>query len=177
LNEYYEQLGLPQPAVARVDGQDMPEPYRSLLVHDRDMTPTLEHALDREIRLRILHYAVTEDVMSRQAVLIPENGVQPVAFGAIKINLGHFQGEARRLVLERQLPLGTILRTQGIKHAGRPGAYFQIEPDRLIHRALGLRKSAVLFGRRNSLVDKRGQTLAQVVEILAPKNGTSTRRG
>src|SRR6266702_1049221 len=37
LNEFYEQAGLPLPSVAEVEARDVPEPYRSLLVHDRDM--------------------------------------------------------------------------------------------------------------------------------------------
>ena len=166
-------MGLPQPAVAQMDGRDIPEPYKSLLVHDRDMTPTLEHAHEQRIRLRVLKYSVTENVMSRQVVLVPENETRPVSFGAIKINLQRFDGEARRLVLERKQPLGAILRAEGMKHAGRPDAYFRVTPDSLIQDALGLREPAVLYGRRNSIVDAGGQTLAQVVEILAPVNGTS----
>lgn len=173
LNEFYEQLSLPQPVAARLDGRDMPEPYRSLLVHNRDMTPTLEHAHDRRIELRVLEHAVTGNVLSRQVVLVTENEMRPVSFGAIKINLQHFSGEARRLVLELKQPLGTILRTQGLEHAGCPDAYFRLTPDTLIQSALGMRETAVLYGRRNSLVDASGQTLAQVVEILAPGNGTS----
>jgi chorismate-pyruvate lyase len=173
LNEFYEQLGLPLPMAARLEGREMPEPYRSLLVHHRDMTPTLEQAHDRRIRLRVLQYAVAEDVMSRQVVLVPENETQPVAFGAIKINLQHFHGEAKRLVLERKLPLGTILRTEGMEHSGRPDAYIRMTPDALIHSALGLRESTALYGRRNVIAGSGGKTLAQVVEILAPRNGTS----
>jgi len=173
LNEFYERLGLPQPMALRMEGREIPEPYRSLLVHDRDMTPTLEHAHDQRIHLRVLECAVAENVMSRQVVLVPENDRQPVAFGAIKINLQHFHGEAKRLVLERKQPLGTILRAQGIEHSGRPDAYLRITPDALIHNALGLRESTALYGRRNVIVNGSGQTLAQVVEILAPKNGMS----
>ena len=42
LDEFYAQAGLPLPAIEQIGGEDMPEPYRSLLVHQRDMTPTLE---------------------------------------------------------------------------------------------------------------------------------------
>ena len=44
LSEFYEQSGLSLPSVARVEGQDIPARYRSLLVHEHDMTPTLEDA-------------------------------------------------------------------------------------------------------------------------------------
>ena len=173
LNEFYEQLGLPQPAAAQVEGRDVPEPYRSLLVHDRDMTPTLEDAHNRTIQLRVLQYTVAGNILSRQVVLVPENETRPVAFGAIKINLQHFHGEAKRLVLERRQPLGTILHTQGMEHSGHADAYIRITPDALIHDALSLREPTTLYGRRKAMVDAGGRILAQVVEILAPRNGTS----
>jgi len=173
LSEFYEQLGLPLPAVTRVEGDAIPEPYRSLLVHDRDMTPTLERAHDRSILLRVLRRALVGDVLSRQVVLVPEGSSVPAAFGAIKIHLEHFPDEAKPLVLEGKQPLGAILRAQGIEHRGRPEAYVQITADALIHGALGLMEPVRLYGRRNTLVDAAGRTLAQVIDILPPKNGNS----
>lgn len=173
MNEFYEQLGLPLPAVVRVDGRDMPEPYRSLLVHNRDMTPTLERAHDRSIRLRVLQSALAGDALSRQVVLLAEGSEVPLAFGAIKIHLEYFPEDAKPLVFAGRQPLGAILRTQGIEHAGRPEVYLQVTADALIHRALGFTEPARLYGRRNVLVDSAGRTLAQVIEILPPRNGNS----
>jgi chorismate-pyruvate lyase len=173
LNEFYEQLGLPLPAVARVDGWDMPEPYRNLLVHNRDMTPTLERAYDRSIQLHVLRSTLAGGVLTRQVVLVAEGSQVPVAFGASKIHLEHFPEDAKPLVVEGKQPLGAILRTQGIEHAGCPEVYLQVTADALIHFALSLTKPATLYGRRNSLVDAAGRTLAQVVEILPPRNGNS----
>jgi chorismate-pyruvate lyase len=176
LNEFYEQLGLPLPAVTQVDGPDMPEPYRSLLVHDRDMTPTLERAHDRSILLRVLRSTLAGGVLSRQVVLVPEGSQAPAAFGASKIHLEHFPDEAKPMVLEGKQPLGAILRTHGIEHRGRPEVYLQVTADGLIHTALGLVGPARLYGRRNRLVDAAGRTLAQVVEILPPRNGNSNSK-
>ena len=160
------------PAVMQVEGRDIPEPYRSLLVHERDMTPTLEDACRRSIQLRVLQYTFDHEVFSRQVVLLPEGGQSPVEFGASKIYLEHLPSEARRLVLERRHPLGGILRAQGIAHAGRPGAYIQVTADDVIVSALQLEGPNLLYGRRNVIIDGRRRTLAEVVEILPPWNGT-----
>jgi chorismate-pyruvate lyase len=173
LNEFYEQLGLPLPAVTLVNGRDIPEPYRSLLVHDQDMTPTLERAHDRSIHLRVLRRTLAGNVLSRQVVLVPEGSSVPVAFGAIKIHLDHFPDEAKPMVLEGKEPLGAILRSQRIAHAGHPEVYLQVTADALIHHALGLTEPARLYGRRNTLIDAAGRTLAQVIDILPPRNGNS----
>ena len=173
LNEFYEQLGLPLPAAVRVDGRDMPEPYRSLLVHNRDMTPTLERAHNRRIRLRVLRSEVADGVLSRHVVLVAEGSEVPVAFGASKIHLEHLPEDAKPVVLEGKQPLGAILRSQGIAHAGRPELFLEVTADALIYSTLGLTEPARLYGRRNMLVDAAGRTLAQVVEILPPRNGNS----
>src|SRR3989442_15563239 len=90
MNEFYEQSGLPLPPVVRVEGCEVPEPYKSLLVHHRDMTPTLEEAYRRSMVLRVLRHALRGNVLSGQIVLIPEGATKAVLFGAIKIYLKHF---------------------------------------------------------------------------------------
>jgi chorismate-pyruvate lyase len=171
LSEFYEQSGLSLPIVARVEGQEIPPPYRSLLVHEHDMTPTLENAYRGSIQLRVLQYQLRDHVVSRQVALLVEGNERPVAFGAIKIHLEHFPPRARRLVLERQQPLGTILRAQGVEHTSHPDAFVRVTSDAVINGALQLSGSYQLFGRRNVILDSEQRTLAQVVEILPPSNG------
>ena len=40
LDEFYANAGRALPKIEAVDGIAVPEPYRQLLVHDGDMTPT-----------------------------------------------------------------------------------------------------------------------------------------
>ena len=42
LDDFYAQAGLPLPRITAIPGEAMPEPYRTLLVHQNDMTSTLE---------------------------------------------------------------------------------------------------------------------------------------
>ena len=168
LSEFYEQSGLPLPAVSRIEGRDIPEPCQSLLVHERDLTPTLEGAYQRNMLLRVLQHTLSDSVLSRQVVLAPGESAAPAAFGAIKIYLQNFPPRARALILEFKQPLGTILRTQEIGHASRPDAYIRVKPDDLIANALRLADHGVLYGRRNVLMDDAHRVLARVVEILPP---------
>ena len=172
LNEFYEQSGLPLPATVQVTAGDVPEPYRSLLVHAREMTPTLESAYRRSIVLRVRKYALRHNVLSREVVLAA--GAAAVAFCAIKIYLEHFPSEARRLVLERKQPLGTILHTQDVAHSSHPVAYFEVAADAVIRGALDLKDPGLLYGRQNLLLDSAHHTLARVVEILPSSHPAST---
>ena len=40
LDRFYLASGVPVPEAAKIEAECIPEPYRSLLVHDNDMTPT-----------------------------------------------------------------------------------------------------------------------------------------
>src|SRR5438045_2345052 len=109
LSEFYDQCGLILPDVARIDGAAVPEPYRSLLVHDRDMTPTLERAYGRDMQLRVLKHSHRGNRFSREILLVPEGRTAPVLFGAIEIYLEQFGPQARDMVVANRLPFGTIL--------------------------------------------------------------------
>ena len=131
------------------------------------MTPTLERAHGGRIELRVLQHSLRENLLSRQIVLTLDGG-KAVAFGAIKIYLERFPPKARSLILEMRQPLGTILRTQEIAHSSRPSPYFRVEADATIRTALQMMDGGTLYGRQNVLLDSAGDTLARVLEILAP---------
>jgi chorismate-pyruvate lyase len=176
LNEFYRMSGLPLPSVTRVEGSDVPEPYRTLLVHQRDMTPTLAEAYGRSIHLRLIRKELRDEVYSRQIILETEGSGEVVLFGAIEIHLAHFPALARELVLEGKQPLGSILESHGVPHASRPEAYFRVASDAVIERALRLSAPHVLYGRRNVLWNASGHALAHVVEILPPSGHVGEAR-
>lgn len=168
LNEFYDEARVALPPASRVEDHEIPEPCRSILAHNRDMTPTLEDTYRRAVELRVLKYWLRENVFSRQIVLTLQDDGTAVVFGAIKIYLEHFPPHARSLIIEMKQPLGTILRSEGIAHTSRPDGYFQVRADAVINSALGLAGSHLLYGRRNMLLDHGQRTLAKVVEILPP---------
>ena len=51
LDEFYARTGLILPKIERLRGEQVPEPYRKLLVHEHDMTPTLESFHGADIHL------------------------------------------------------------------------------------------------------------------------------
>jgi chorismate-pyruvate lyase len=170
LDEFYVEADSPLPHATAVDADGIPEPCRRILAHDRDMTPTLEEIFGEGIALGVLKYSLSDDVFSRTIVLSLESSRIPVVFGAIKIYLELLPPAARSLVVEMGQPLGAILRSQGIEHRSRPSGYFEVDCDELIATHLKLQEPGRLYGRRNALLDSKGQTLAQVLEILPPCN-------
>ena len=168
LDEFYAQAGQPLPPLEQVDGRLMPEPHRTLLVHDNDMTPTLERFHGDRVHLQVLGRRRVGDVYFREVVLRLEGTEQAVEFGAIKINLALFVPAVREEILRERVPLGRIMADHQIPHVSRPGAYLRLASDRLINSILGLTGAQMLFGRRNTLLDPQNRPLAEIVEILPP---------
>jgi chorismate-pyruvate lyase len=168
LDEFYARSGLTLPPLDQVDGEAVPEPYKSLLVHERDMTSTLENFHQARIHLRLLSRDQRGSDYFREVALVLDGSDQPVEFGAIRIHLDRFPEHTRRKILEERLPLGRILNDGGIKYSSRPTAFLRIASDQLINDLLGLSGAHVLFGRRNTLLAQTGEPLAEIVEILPP---------
>jgi len=173
LDEFYALAKRPLPEIEQIGSDDLPEPYRKLLAHQHDMTPTLEKFHDERIYLNVISRQTRGDFYFREVILLTQRTRTPVEFGAIKINLGLFPAGARRLILEEQEPLGTILGEFKISHTSRPKAFLRIEADAFIKGALQLRGKQELFGRRNTLYDPHHFPLAEIVEILPPTEGHS----
>lgn len=168
LDEFYAQLGLTLPPLEQVDGEAVPQPYKQLLVHNDDMTPTLEKFYAQDIHLRVFGRRRKGNEYFREVVLLLDNNDQPVEFGAIKIDLELFSDEAKKQILEERRPLGHILNEGGIKHSSRPKAFLRVASDKVINEALQLTGAHVLYGRRNTLFDSQDRPLAEIVEILPP---------
>jgi chorismate-pyruvate lyase len=170
LDDFYKISGQPMPPLSQVEGSKVPEPYKSLLVHQNDMTPTLEKFYERTIHLQVVGRRQTDGAYFREVVLLLDGTEQPVEFGAIKINLDLFPKKAREEILHERLPLGRILHEHKIPHTSRPRAFIKVASDRLINGLFNASGAQVLYGRRNTLFDPKNRPLAEIVEILPAAN-------
>lgn len=146
----------------------LPEPYRELLVHERDMTSTLERFHGEPLRLRLVERRRENDHLLRRVILIGENSGRAREFGAIRIDLGAFEPAAREMILASRRPLGSILARFDVPYRSRPRRFFRLESAQWLDRLFHLDSSRELYGRQNLLAGPSGQALAEVVEILPP---------
>lgn len=166
MSRFYDSSKRLLPDFAEIDGSEMPEPYKSLLVHENDMTPTLEQYWGMKIHLRLLEKTVEDGSLMRHVVLEANGENLPVEYGAIRIYLDRFDERPRELILESYRPLGTILSDFEIKHSSHPSAYFRVKSDAVIGEALDMPAGEDLYGRCNVLIDAEGERLAEVIEVL-----------
>ncbi len=168
LSEFYARSGLALPRFEVIPGESIPEPLRTLLVHERDMTPTLQEHYRGDIHIEVLGRERRGGAYFREVILRLDGSDLPVEFGANRIALDLLPALARRLVLQEQLPFGQILKAHEIAHVGRPEAFLRVSADELMGRGLGVAAGTMLYGRHNTLRDEDGRALSQVVEILPP---------
>lgn len=168
LEHFYARSDSPMIALDRLEGDAVPEPYKALLVHSRDMTPTLEEFYGQKLVLRPLHRELRESAYWREVTLNLTDSSKPIEYGVIRIMLDHFPPRARRMVLDEQRPLGDILRGEAIAHFGWPQTFFAACSDARLGTVLQLPHSSRLYGRRNLLLDGARRILAEVIEVLAP---------
>jgi chorismate-pyruvate lyase len=168
LQRFYTKLGLSLPEMHELQGEEVPTPYRRLLVHSSDMTPTLESFYQQPMSLSVLSREQQDYAYLREVILKCATDRRPVEYGVIRISLSHLPAQARRHVLEEQRPLGSILNSEAIAHLSWPQAFFRIQSDPHLAHVLHCPQPAPLYGRRNVLLDGSRRLLAEVIEILAP---------
>lgn len=153
----------------------MPEPERSLLVHDRDMTSTLTRFHGDQLRLDVLDRRLHDDHLARHIVLRTVSEHRPVEYGAIRIRFDGLDEDVLAKILEGEQPLGGILNEHNVGYKSCPGGFFRIRATDLMADVLELPGASWLYGRCNCLSASGGRNIAEVVEILPPLN-TDTQR-
>ena len=167
LDEFYHLGKRDLPSIEPIDRLKIPEPYKSLLVHERDMTSTLSKFHDDIIQLNVLNQHNQENEYYREVLLVTKSKQRPVEYGAIKIFLQQFPEPARKAIVEAAAPLGQLLHEYNINYLSRPKGFISIKCDGYIGDLLKCSNQTKLFGRRNSLYQANNQMqIAEIVEIL-----------
>ncbi|MEM9281400.1 MAG: hypothetical protein AAGA96_06205 [Verrucomicrobiota bacterium] len=167
---FYERSGVELPDFTFLEGAEVPYPYRSLLVHENDMTPTLAAFHHSKLYLEVHEHESSEDIVMRLVTLHAAASDVPVEFGAIAIQLGGLPDAVKQEVREGSLPLGGLLGDHEVEHRGSPSAYFSVPADALIAQSLDQPAGELLYGRCNQLLDRDGMVFADIVEILPRSN-------
>ena len=165
LDVAYEQAGLPIPKAKEVSPREIPFPYRSLLVHENDMTLTLERHFGGRVVLRTLSTVLNKNWYMRRVLLVQEYTGRPVEMGAIRLRLESFTIRVRAQIERNEVPLGRILRDSDVDFKSQPRAFLLLEPNSEMMGVFWMREARTLYGRQTELY-KAGNKIGDIVEIL-----------
>ena len=165
LDLVYERAGIDVPHVEAVEPDDIPLPYRSLLVHESDMTLTLERHFGGRVMLRPLSTFTLRGSYFRRVLLVQEYAGQPVEMGAIRMELDAFGEKIRQQIVRNEIPLGRILRDGRFKYESHVKAYLQVTPNPEMMGVFWMREPRTLYGRRTEII-RHGAKIGDIVEVL-----------
>ena len=161
----YTRAGLEPPAATPIAPDAIPQPYRSLLVHQRDMTLTLEAHFGGRVVLRPLATFTIGPWYYRRVLLAQEYSGRPVEMGAIRMKLAALPRKVQVEIRRNRVPLGRLLRDAGVDFTSMPREFFEVVPNPEMMGVFWMREPKMLYGRRTEvLLD--GRAIGDIVEIL-----------
>ena len=161
----YRRAGLEPPAATAIAPDRIPQPYRSLLVHQRDMTLTLEAHFGGRVVLRPLTTFTVGPWYYRRVLLAQEYSGRPVEMGAIRIKLAALPRRVQTEIRRNRIPLGRLLRDAGVDFTSMPREFFAVSPNPEMMGVFWMREPRTLYGRRTEvLLD--GRAIGDIVEVL-----------
>ena len=165
LDFVYARSGVELPEVKAIDPDDIPLPYRSLLVHRTDMTLTLERHFGGRVALRPLATFLHGPWYFRRVLLAQEYTGRPVEMGAIRIRIPAFPSRIQKQILKNDVPLGRLLRDGGVDYESRPTVFLSVTPNPEMMGVFWMREPKTLYGRRTEMIHK-GAKIGDIVEVL-----------
>src|SRR5262249_25524301 len=92
-----------------IRADQLPSPYRELLVHTQHMTVTVEAHYGSLVDVQVLEDRLEGDTYARKILLSLHDTKSIVQYGLVRIGLNYVSPEVRREITSRQTPLGRIL--------------------------------------------------------------------
>lgn len=155
------------PLCERIPPEEIPEPYRRLLVHHNHMTVTLEdHHKDR---VDVIPYQVHRhgDLYGRKLDLRTVNSRKIVMTGLMLFNFSFCSEEVRDLIIAQQIPLGRILIDNNIMRRVSTGSYMRFDPDDAFVSRFELSDPRPAYGRLATIFCDE-QPAVDLLEIVTP---------
>ncbi len=165
LDALYAWAGIASPMVKRTTAGRIPSPYNSLLVHENEMTATLERHFGGRVTVRVLASFSRGRSYFRRVLLALESTGRPVSMGAVRLRLDVFNPRIRARILGEKVPLGRIFSEAGIAYGSRPTAFLEVIPNAEMMGVFWMPEPRTMYGRRTQ-VTVAGEKIGDIVEIL-----------
>ncbi len=157
-----------RPEFEFVQADEVPSPYRELLVHDQHMTVTVEAHHGDSVDVRILARVHTDDFYARKILLALHGSGRVVQFGIMKINLSYCSPTVREEIVAGRTPLGRILIEHDVLRRIEPTAFLRVIPDPAMMKWFALDKPTRTYGRL-AIIHCDEQPAVELLEIVVPE--------
>ncbi len=156
-----------RPELVPVSPEEMPEPYRQLLVHTHHMTVTVEGFYGQPVNVRVLDSIRDVDRYGRKILLSLQESGDVVQFGIIEVDLAALSDTVRDEIVAGRTPLGRVLIQNNVLRSIQPVGFFRVLPSRKLRDWFGLAEPLTTYGRLG-IIFTGDRPAIEVLEILAP---------
>jgi len=157
----------PAPVHERILAGDVPEPFRSLLVHDQHMTEVMERRHAGPVRVEVQARRRAGDFYSRWIRLRRVSDDTVVQGGLVRIRLSLLPAQAAAAILKEETPLGRLLIDHHTLRRIDIRDYMRFLPQAPLEACLGPMNGSPTYGRLGWL-HVGGQPAIELFEIIAP---------
>lgn len=154
-----------------IEPGEVPEPYRSLLVHHDHMTLAQEAHHGSPVEVNVMATRVAGGAYARRSLLTLRTTGRVVQHCTARIALDACCEAVRRDILEESVPLGYILVRHNVMRRVEPTRYLRIRGGEAILREFDAAGETVVYGRTATIYCAR-KPMIDVLEIVAPERGT-----
>ncbi len=155
------------PEHKEVAPEGIPEPYRSLLAHDRHMTESMEAYHGCPVEVRVLESVLHGEQYARRIVLMKQGTSQIVQGGIVRLQLHWLQPKVKADILAETIPLGRVLINHDLLRNIEVLAYYQFPAAPALQEWLGTQSNLPCFGRL-AWIHLEHQPVVQLFEIIPP---------
>lgn len=152
--------------LAEISGDEMPEPYRELLVHSHHMTVTMEAFHQDTVTLKVCRENRVDDQYARVILLSLESTGQVVQFGIMRFDLSICNRATRDEILDGTTPLGRILIQKNIMRRIVPETFLKIVAGESLATYFDCDLSQEVYGRL-AVIECNGQPAVELLEVSA----------
>jgi chorismate-pyruvate lyase len=146
----------------------MPQPYRDLLVHEHHMTVTVEAHHGSLVNVQVLERKRDGNSYARKILLAKQTDGRIVQFGLVLIWLDYCSPQVRDEILGEKTPLGRILINHNVLRRIEPTDYLRVTPGPEMMQWFGLTTPTLAYGRL-ALIHCDGKPAIELLEIVAPE--------
>lgn len=146
----------------------VPEPYRSLLVHEHHMTVTVEAHHGSLVDVKVLEEHQSDDAYARKILLVKQTDGKVVQFGLMRVRFRFCSETVKEKILEKKTPLGRILIENNVLRRIEPTAFLRIIPGPDMMAWFGLEEPIPTYGRL-AMIHCDEQPAVELLEIVAPE--------
>lgn len=150
-----------------VAGDDVPQPYQQLLVHNQHMTVTVEKFYCCSVNVQVLETKREGNFYARRILLARQSDGKIVQFGIVRLNFDFLDPVVRQEIESQQTPLGRVLIQHKVLREIELLRLWQVTPGTDLCRLFGTATPQTTYGR-TAIIHCNGEPAVELLEVVAP---------